>query len=204
MVYDQGKVKLSVGVDLDDVCYSFIKAFIHFLVEFKGYDPDKLPHPTRWEFHEDWGMTLDEWLKLFAEGVDAGVIFLHGEPFEGAIEAINRLRTNGHTIHIVTHRTVGDRAVQNTMEWLQRVGLHYDSLTFAKDKTVIKTDVFIEDNIDNFEALWEAGTEAYLINRPHNENYDTKYRVNSWEEFEQQVYMKAEMNELVLRESFSV
>lgn len=189
---DDNQVRLAIGVDLDDVCYSFILAFIHFLVEHKGFDPDDLPYPKTWDVHEEWNMDIQTWLDLFAEGVDSGIIFLHGGPFDGAVEVLTRLREQGHSIHIVTHRMVGDLAVQNTMEWLQREGLPYDTLTFAKDKTVIKTDIFIEDSVANWENLWMAGTEAYLITRPHNEDYDTSFRVASWEEFEQVVARKVD------------
>lgn len=190
---DDNQVKLAIGVDLDDVCYSFVLAFIHFLVEYKGYRLEDLPYPQTWDVHEEWGMDIQTWLDLFAEGVDAGVIFLHGGPFDGAVEVLTRLRDQGHSIHIVTHRMVGDLAVQNTMEWLQREGLPYDTLTFAKDKTIIKTNIFIEDSVANWENLWAEGIEAYLITRPHNKHYDTDFRVGSWLEFEQKVNQKATM-----------
>jgi uncharacterized HAD superfamily protein len=97
---------------------------------------------------------------------------------------MNRLREDGHTLHIVTYRTVGRRATQNTMEWLQRESIPYDSITFSKDKTIVNNDFFIEDNLDNFHALNRAGIVCYLMDRPWNEIENVyNRRVSGWEDF---------------------
>ncbi len=173
-----------IGVDLDGVCYGFTDSLRQYMVDHKGYDPKDLPDSTGWDFHiVDWGWTTEQFMEHFAAGVDAGVVFLHGEPEEGAVKYINQLREDGHTIHIITHRSVGAKSVQNTGEWLAREGIKFDSLTFSGDKTIVKTDFFIEDNLDNYNALLDVGTDAVLYDRPWNQKDGVARRVAGWAEF---------------------
>lgn len=174
------RYSLHIGIDLDGVCYDFAKSLSEYLVESEGFDPDSLPEPTCWEFYEkDWGLTLDEFLTLFAKGVDAGYVFRVGDPHDDCVEIMRTLHLD-HSLHIVTHRTIGERGVQNTMEWLFEKQIPYDTITFSRDKTIVKTDLFIEDNVDNFLALEEAGVQAVLMDRPWNQHLDTPYRVEDW------------------------
>lgn len=191
--------KLAIGVDLDGVCYDFDGSFIHYLTEYRGIDPTRLPRPQRWEFWPDWGMEFDEWLQYFNEGVDDRVIFMHGHAAWDSKFALKRLKSDGHTVHIVTHRQNGRRAVENTVDWLRREQIPHDTLTFAKDKTVIKTDLFIEDNVDNYNALREAGVEAWIVDRPWNINYDVPHRVQNWNQFLRIVDAKNRSGDLTMR-----
>lgn len=180
-----------IGVDLDGVCYGFTDSLRQYMVDHKGYDPKDLPDSTSWDFHKvDWNWTTEEFLQHFAAGVDAGVVFLHGAPEEGTVKYIRKLREDGHSIHIITHRAVGTKSVQNTGEWLAREEIPFDSLTFSADKTVVKTDYFIEDNVDNFLALEAAGTRPVLMRRPWNSYFDTPYEVTTWEQFYEFVTVK--------------
>lgn len=102
-----------------------------------------------------------------------------------------RQREQGHTIHIVTHRNdFGAKGIRSTCEWLSRWCVPYDTLSFAKDKTSVPVDVFIEDNVDNVLALQSAGVVAVLMTRSWNEN-DQKaehlLRVGSFVEFQRLV-----------------
>ena len=177
---------MRIGIDLDGVTYSFMGALRHYLDSINIDISDKPSDVSSWSFHEEWGMTADEWLAHCHNGVDAGVIFLHGGPMDGALEAMLALKEQGHTLHIVTHRTFGTKSVQNTMEWLQREGVPYDSLTFAGDKTIVATDFFIEDNLDNHQALLAAGVQSYLVDRGYNQG-DTVNRIAGWADFLQAV-----------------
>jgi 5'(3')-deoxyribonucleotidase len=154
------------------------------LVEHKGFPEYQLKDSTTWNFFkDDWGMELDEYLQHFADGVDAGIVFLHGPAEEGAVKYIKKLREDGHTIHIVTWRAMGTKSIQNTGEWLHREGIEFDTLTFAKDKRVVPTDIFIEDNMDNFKSLEAHGVRAVIMDRPWNCELETEWRVKNWAEF---------------------
>jgi uncharacterized HAD superfamily protein len=178
------KIMAKIGVDLDGVCYDFAGSLKHFLVEHEGFNPDDLGDPTCWEFYDkDWGLHLNEFLEHFAEGVDRGIVFVHGDPHQGTVETLTRLKDDGHTIHIVTHRQVGQLSTENTMYWLKKHGIPHDTITFSKDKTIVNNDYFIEDNVDNHLSLEAAGVRSVLMDRPWNEHHNTWARIRNWDEF---------------------
>lgn len=174
-----------VGVDLDGVCYDFADSLRTFL---EGTHR-KYPEPTRWEFYEDWGFTLPEFIELCHEGVNAGVIFTEGDPFPGTVEALTRLHSAGHTIHIVTDRSFGSAGGSEaaTRLWLDGHKIPFDSLTFTSDKTIVRADYFIDDKLQNYDELFAAGVEVYLFDRPWNQHPTPRDRVSSLAEFVEKV-----------------
>lgn len=174
---------LNIGEDLDGVNLMF-QAGVNAWLRRSGFDLKC--NPYNYHFWREWdGWTDERWMEFWKQGVEAGLIF-NNAPFRGAVEANNALFDVGHRIHIVTHRGFEDRpglAEKVTETWLNGAGFKYHSLTFSEDKTVIRTDVFVEDNLNNYHALNEAGTEAYLITRPWNEGVKVERRVRSVAEF---------------------
>ncbi len=128
-------------------------------------------------------MTLEEYLQYFAEGVNAGVVFEWGGVEGGAQKMLDNLKLDNHTIHLVTHRSVGNCSMKNTEVWLKHHGIVYDTITFAKDKTILPVDVFIEDNVDNYKAQRDAGVFTVMMDRPWNQELTDAYRVYDWWEF---------------------
>ncbi len=181
-----------VGFDLDGVVYDFRAAHSAFEVGRGNMECALDKAADHWDYFEGWGQSLDDWLKSYAEGVDAGQILWLGDPIPGAVEVSRRLREAGHTIHIVTDRSIGKEPQRATETWLRSVGFQYDTLDYSKDKTVVPTDVFIEDRLENADALNAAGTLCYLINRPWNEQpNDWRHRVDSHDEFFDRVQDRA-------------
>lgn len=174
---------MRVGVDLDGCLYDFGSSLSYYLINYEGFPEELCNAPKVWNFFLEWGLTLEEYLAAYARGVDAGVVLRVGKPDTDCIKVLSELKDAGHTLHIVTYRTVGKKAIQNTSEWLDEWGVPFDSITFSKDKTIVKNDVFIEDNMDNFKALWEADIACYLMDRPWNRELSTRYRVYGWRDF---------------------
>lgn len=182
---------MRVGVDLDGVLYKFTQAFQTHIKKCKPhlFDGDCNQEATTWDwFMGEWGMTRKEFLAEMDCAVDACELFWEGELFEGDEPLwIQRLQDAHHTIHVVTHRFSGSMDANSewaTRFWLKRKSIYPDSLTFAKDKTCVPTDVFIEDNVENYDALEKAGVRSYLINRPYNQiENDSRRRVDSFSEF---------------------
>jgi 5'(3')-deoxyribonucleotidase len=124
-------------------------------------------------------------MDFWQAGVEAGVIF-NNAPYRGAVDAVNKVYNAGHVVHIITHRGWKERpwlAEDATRTWANDNGYKYHTLNFSEDKTIIRTDYFIEDNVDNYKALEEAGTEVYLLTRPWNEGLEGYRRVRSIGEF---------------------
>lgn len=160
-----------VGVDVDGVCLRFAESLREYMracgVDVSGYED-----PQRWEFYLDWGYSLEEFIDWCNRGVNDGWIFARGEAYEGTREALCRLREAGHSIHFVTDRSFGEPGMSalNSYRWFADHGLPYDSVTFSADKTVTDLDFFIDDKVENYDALDLAGVEVYLCDRPWNRN----------------------------------
>ena len=162
---------MRVGVDLDGVCYDFAASVREYLCNHVGsHDPAVCTDPQRWEFYEDWGLDLSAFLDTFHAGVDAGVIFSHGDPHPNVAEAFSVIKSAGHSVHIITDRAIGSPGASEaaTAKWLHRHGLGFDSLTFSADKTVVDVDVMVEDKLSNSDALEAAGVTTYLLKREWN------------------------------------
>lgn len=169
---------MRVGIDLDGVVYDFAASYRAYLCESGISVEENCPPTTRWEFYEDWGFSVEEFIQHCNDGVDAGIIFRRGKPFPGAREAFDLLRAAGHTLHIVTDRSFGKSSEYNTRGWLDEYGLKFDSLTFTRDKTCVRLDTMVDDKIENYDALDEEGVAVYLLTRPWNEREDTRHRVS--------------------------
>lgn len=159
---------MRVGFDVDGVLYNWHASLRQFL----GFDVERAPDPTQWHFHDQWGITQEELGRAAVEGVDAGVVLTWGDPLPGAKETLDRVRALGHSIHIVTDRSAGSpgNAQAATMKWLHVHNLPYDTITFARDKTIVNVDMFIDDKLENYDAMVRAGTPVYLLDQPWNQD----------------------------------
>lgn len=176
---------MRVGSDADGVFYGFREVHSAFEVGRGNAHCALELAADHWDYFEGWEMNLDEWLTSYAEGVDAGVILWTGEPLPGAIETYQAIRDAGHSIHIGTDIFVGKEPEKARLHWLETTGFPYDTLTVTKDKTVLDVDIFLEDRLENADAVNASGTLCYLINRPWNQvpGGDDRPRIDRIEEY---------------------
>ena len=176
---------MRIGFDVDEVIYKFTKAYHMWLNEAKGMilDPEEKVQTydwfTRWESYDEFSLNLHE-------AVDAGKMYWEGEVYEPQIaHNLQELRDAGHTIHIVTARLFGIQkcALEATQHFFAANGLIYDTMDITEDKALVSTDIFLEDNIKNYDALEAAGVTSYLINRSYNLRDDNRRRVDTVDEF---------------------
>jgi 5'(3')-deoxyribonucleotidase len=144
----------------------------------------EMPPALTWEFYFEWGLTFEQFWYHASRGVDEGFIFKTGEPIEEAKESLKKLVDDGHSIHLVTDRSFGRDSIPNTTWWLEKNEIPYDSLTVGADKTVINTDIFLDDRDKNYtDALQAGNTTPVLFNRPWNSHVPNALRVGGWEGF---------------------
>lgn len=183
---------MRIGWDLDGVEHSFERG-VYDTIKALGLE-EKFPYletfPEHdvccWYWYRHMNMTDQEFLDLCHKGADMGTIFT-GHQIEGGREQMKRLKDAGHSIHIVTDRSFGSNpevSQKLTRQFLEDFGYEFDTLTFSRDKTVVPTDYFIDDKIENYDALDAVGTKVYLINRRWNVRPGReRRRVNTIEEF---------------------
>jgi 5'(3')-deoxyribonucleotidase len=180
---------LTIGTDLDGVLANFGRDFVTYMKKI-GLDYSFDPHeePQEWNFHHKWGMSIRDFTKHCHDGVDAGIIF-RGEPRPGAVETMWKIHDEGHKIVVITDRHFGSFPSASqiaTHKWWKEYGFPQDNVEiyFSADKTLVPTDIFIEDKVENYDALIEDNTPCYLINRPWNgDPKDGRMRLNDITEY---------------------
>lgn len=176
---------MRIGFDVDGVIYRFTKAYHIWLNENRGMSLDVEVEAQTWDWFTEWE-SQDEFILNLHDAVDSGDIYWHGELYEPTIaQNLRDLRAAGHSIHIVTARTFGIEkcSKEATKHWFSNHGLVYDTLTIARDKACVPTDLFLEDHLRNYDVLEKAGVASYLVNRPYNLYNDNRRRVNTVDEF---------------------
>lgn len=190
---------MRVGLDLDGVVFDYVQNTREIakrvwptwdkaegrLVEFKFDAPS-----TCWDYPvEDWGMSWEEFKYLNKYGMDHGLLFT-GPIVTGMKTLVDNLVAKGHTIHIVTHRSIPG-AISATDRWLREHELPYHSLTFvhdAGDKSYTDLDVLIDDKVENIEAWTATGRPGILYRQKWNDHYiGDAYVANFPEEVEDYV-----------------
>lgn len=164
--------KLRIGFDLDGVLYNFgdsVKRYLDHIGQGDVWKSGPTQKPY-WDFYKDWGWTGKQFVDLCNAGADAGFIFT-GPVRGSAVLAVKAVKDMGHEVVIITDRQFGSTpevSHNNTRNWLAQHGIPYDELHFSADKTCVDTDMFVEDKLENYDALDAAGVEVYLINRAWN------------------------------------
>ena len=173
---------MRIGFDLDDVIYPFVSQIAKYACARIGHE--SLPPATCWRFYEtDWGLSRYEFERLFLDGIESGVVFGEGEPLPGTLDGLSAVKAAGHTVHIVSDRLVSPRAQELTPKWLAEHSVPYDTLTFSADKTVVATDMFLDDRPENVKALRSAGVDAWVLDCGRTDQAAAEPKVESFEAF---------------------
>lgn len=140
-----------------------------------------------WDWYKDWGWTSQQFVEFCNWCADQGYLFT-GHVRPGYKEAINKVKDMGHDIIIGTDRTFGSRpsiSEQLTYDWFDNEGIYYDEIIFTADKRRCHCDTFVDDKLQNYDDLHEAGTLVALINRPWNkvEGGDNRMRIDTLDEY---------------------
>jgi hypothetical protein len=173
---------MRIGLDIDDVLYPWFDA-AHAACAAAGITGGVIP--TSWAPYDDYGIDKELWHETIADAVD---VMYQSAPFEGAVEQVTRLKEAGHTVHLVTARGAlknGHMIRAETALWAAAHEVPHDSLTFSTDKTVVRTDFFLDDNHGNWQSLWnDSDSTPYLLTKPWNSRYAVgQWRVETLEQF---------------------
>lgn len=160
---------MKIALDIDDVLFPWSE-YAHAAAEAAGITNGK--RITQWAFHDDYGITAEElWTVLFA-AYDNGMLLQ--QPYDGVARELRRLRIMGHTLHLITARgfetNLSDLVRAHTAQWLVAHDIPHDTLTFSKDKGILRADVGLDDSVTNCANMAMAGIAPWLMTRWHNED----------------------------------
>lgn len=173
--------------DCDDVLLDWHSGFIEFL-RGEGY----LPCPAG---PQDWD--LAHWIGCSSEDARRAVLRFNASPafgrldaMPGAINTIFELRSQGHTIDVITSCGATHALRMARMDNLNAVfqnpmvrgkppfgKLHILDIGVSKFETLMRYDpscVFVEDNFSHARSGAIRGMKSYCIRRSHNRRHEAE------------------------------
>lgn len=184
---------MRVGWDIDGCGHIFSNGVMDYMDTIEHpYDLSYRGEAQSWNFHDRWGCDRNAFKNICDDGVDAGYVF-RGHVHEGYFEAMRISRELGHQNIVITDRFFGTEvggvnpSHTATFEWFVENNAMdlVDEIHFSANKLTVPTDMFIEDKLENYDTLVDAGVNAFLINRPWNqvEGGDARNRIDHMREY---------------------
>lgn len=176
--------KYVLALDLDNTVAMYTDGLRRHMVANHGYRMEDLPEPVNynmakcgWPF-EDYGNFLDMHLEAVKAGMFRGL-----RPHPGAIEAAKIFQEEGIHISVVTHRLIQNNTygmvATDTIQWLDNVGLRFNSISFSDRKSEIRAHAYVEDSPANILAIREAGMKVFTFDQEYNRHIEGE-RIYSW------------------------
>lgn len=156
---------MRIAIDIDSTLHHYWDRLSDAAVRRFGID---LPY----EEQLTWGITRlkPEQLECVVAETHCDAQILAGEPYPGAVEAVNAWKDAGHYIHVTSHRA--ETCAVATEQWLKDIGLRYDDLHCSYDKIArcceLQIDLLIDDSPINLEQAMERGITTATILHPWN------------------------------------
>ncbi|TCS83817.1 5' nucleotidase, NT5C type [Tepidibacillus fermentans] len=191
---------MRIGVDIDGTIKQTQKAAIQLYNEELNMDV-KEDEVTTFYLDEPYGLSGEEGRKLWRKLESK--IYTIGIPLEGAPEALQQLKKEGHEIFFITARPNFKRIRDITEEWLQKHGFPFDGTNLymnihdkgkiAKD---LRIDLFFEDDPEHLDRLLAANIHTVIVDARYNQHYNQAIpRIKDWTEGLEYIETFAEKNQ---------
>lgn len=162
-----------IAVDVDEVCADLLTEWIVVRYNRMAGAHLTLADITAWDMKD---VVPEEWVRRTYMILEDEDLYDGVKPFPGALEAINRLREQGHRVVFASSCVVGSYDAK--VRWLIRNGFVPDSRTpkdvyLCGDKSLVNADILIDDGLHNLDTFpgWRI-----LVTRPHNANAIPKWK----------------------------
>lgn len=183
---------MRLGFDIDEVMADIITSLLKFM-----YDKYKISRSI--SVFEKYGLEecryifndkLNEEIKKQLRELVHSNTFLYGlRPIYGAIDSINALHSEGHSIYFITSRPNKNKKV--TYDWFAKHEISYDDIVvtngISKGDVVnsLDLDMFVDDHgdyLNDIMSVNKINTKLLLLDKPWNICYNNKKvkRVFNW------------------------
>ena len=180
---------MRIGIDIDNVISNFDEVLKkEFLVHDKDLRNTGIVDENLYITEGMFDWTKEEINNFYYPNVERIAKSL--TPIDGSKEYIDKLKSDGHFICIITGRDNEEYSnpVEMTKEWLNNFNIYYDELIFtdgrdktskAKVCTKNSIDIMIDDSSKICKSCLDNGITTLLMDKPCNRNANIP-RVKSW------------------------
>lgn len=176
---------MNIGIDIDDTITCTYETILPMIAVKYGMNLEKL-FSTKPNYAMLRG-TLPDYQDFVCSNypVMAKIVPLK----EGVIEVLNKLRSQGHKIILISARNQRDYSnpYDLSYSYLKRMGVPFDKLVVgskdkAKECILENIDLFIDDNTKNCKAVLKRGIPTLQFDAIFTDNNSKLTRVYSWNE----------------------
>lgn len=175
---------MNIGIDLDNTICNTSEIINYYLKDYStetGMDIDEIVND---------GDLKQSFFNIYLKDIYTNV-----KAKKEAIEFINKLKSRGNKIYIITARssdiTFAIKDVKKiTLDWLNKNNLSFDQIVFSvygdnKKEACnnLNIDIMIDDDIYNFERINSGRTRCFLYDE-ENKYKDNKNIFRNWKEIE--------------------
>jgi len=181
----------TIAFDLDDVLYPWYDNAHSWCIKH-GLIAPETPRPRSWAPYVEYKVEAEEWYAALDAATEEGNHLYLGEPFPGAVEAVEKAVAAGLEVVFITARGQfknGNRIKDLTLEWIYRhFGIeHVNNVHFTDNKGPMAHKLgvkyAIDDSMRNIDSLARYGIVATLHTQTWNEDQAWLRRVAHVEEF---------------------
>lgn len=149
---------MRIGIDIDGVLTDISKFYLDYGAKFafeNNIEPI-ITDPNEYEIEEILDLEKGAHKEFWEKYDEFYTKKIYTREF--AAEVIDKLKSNGNEIHIITARNPKEEQSETwTSDWLDDNNIHYDNLVFTDKKVEYcrekNIDLVIEDNVNNVLAL---------------------------------------------------
>ena len=158
---------MRIGIDIDSTLHQYWDIFAEVAHARFGIH---LPY----EGQRDWVISSlkPEQLQAVIKETHSEANVLRPEPYPGAVETVKGWVSQGHWVHITSHRS--NDAREATLQWLDQIGLPFDDLHCSFDKVPrcveLDVELLIDDSPVNIVRALEHGIKVATLIHPWNED----------------------------------
>lgn len=163
---------MKIGIDIDGVLTDISKFYLDYGAKFafeNNIEPI-IADPNEYEIEEILDLKKGAHKEFWEKYDEFYTKKIYTREF--AAEVIDKLKSNGNEIHIITARNQEKEEIW-TRDWLQNNSIYYDKLEFTDKKVEYckenNIDLVIEDNVNNVLALSKMIPVICLDNRYNKE-----------------------------------
>ncbi len=193
---------MKIGIDIDNVISDFNKTlFKEYMEHDKQLRNNGIINQDAYIRNMfDW--SIEEEASFYRNNIER--IARNLNIMDDAKEYIDKIKSDGNSIYIITGRDNGEYSdpVNMTKDWLKKFHVYYDELFFTdaydkKSKADIcvknQIDIMIDDSIGMCINCIERGIKTFIMDTQYNKNANLP-RVHNWKEIYEVIKHEKENN----------